>query len=252
MKIIGLVSTYCEGPLALRAIESLTDVCDLTFIFEGPAGQPLPDEDQLPQTRWDAEPLPLFHRGAWLTDAQKRTEIVRIAQTHYVDGEPLWGVWVDGDEILFNGEYLRDWLQSIQWRDEERREEEMKRGVYSPTAGFPIRLIELDGTIMVCRAKVIRIDLIDRYLVSSSGIRFKNGMTMAEGNLPQNANAWFMPHFRLMEKDGRLIYPPPLPGEPFLLHRPALRHPKRVGLRMHEQELSELKKMGVLPEDYQP
>jgi hypothetical protein len=47
-------------------------------------------------------------------------------------------------------------------------------------------------------------------------------------------------------KDGQVFVGPPMPGEPFILHRPLLRHPLRRGHRLHEQERVELEKAGLL------
>lgn len=235
--LVGMLSTYREGSLAELAVESANRACDHVLIFEGPAGEagegPPTSEAAL---SLGAETL----HGSWASDAAKRTAMVKRAQrTLGEKGRPLWGVWIDGDEVLINGEFLRDWLQAVEWNDEEA-------GGTPPTAGFPLRLVELDGTVMVCRAKCVRLDLIDRYVVSSSGIRFKNGVTMAEGNLNQKISEWWTPARRNAVNADRLMLEPPLPGEPFLLHRSPLRHPKRKGLRMHEQEARELERMGVL------
>ena len=233
MKVVGLVSCYREGRLVRKAIESLqVPGIDAVYAFEGQAGPPISaecPESDIPET---ISPLDgALVTGLWQTDAAKRTVMVKHVQNKHPD-ERVWGVWVDGDEVLMNGEYLRDILQALDWRDQE-------------IAGWPIRLVELDGTVATVRAKVIRIDLIANYVVSSSGIRFKTGVTQAEGNLPMRLADWWIPERMAALEQGNMVLSPPLPGEPHLLHRSSLRHPARVGLRMHEQEAVELGKLGV-------
>ncbi len=235
--LVGLCSSYAEGPLVQAAVRSLIEACDQVVVYEGPAGPPL---DGVPATDfgiWEGASNLRIHHGRWRTDAKKRTAMVKWCQEKYAP--PIWGCWVDGDEVLCNGEYLRDWIQQLLWLEETDP-------LDAPRAGFPIPLVEMDGRVNVCRAKVIRIDLIDEYVVSSSGIRFKGGVTMAEGNLPVKLSEWFADRAGPMTNDDALFIPPPLPCEPFLLHRSSLRHPLRRGLRMSDQEASELKRMGVL------
>lgn len=231
--LLGLVSSYKEGNLLRLAVESAERACDRVLVFEGPAGPPL--EEEVPESV-----LPLRHgkvsvkRGVWKTDAAKRTAMVKA--TRGFSGV-VWAVWVDGDEVLVNGEFLRDQLQSILWRDQDAEQ---------PTAGFPIRIVEMDGSVAVCRAKVVRVDLIERYLVSSSGIQFRNGVVMAEGNLPQKVSEWWTAERVRAAGEDRFFLEPPLPGEPFLVHRSPLRHPARARVRMHEQEAAELRRLGLV------
>lgn len=233
MVLLGLCSTYKEGELSRMAIEScLAAHFDQVIVFEGPAGEELPGE--LPDS-W-IPPAVTARNGRWKTDAAKRTAMVKATRGF---SEPTWGVWVDGDEVLLNGEFLRDQLQAVLWRDE--------REGGQPTAGFPLRLVEMDGSVAVCRAKCVRVDLIERYIVSSSGILFRNGAMMAEGNLPMAQAEWWIPERMRLLEEGRMILTPPLPGEPYLLHRSPLRHPERAKVRLHVQEGRELDRLGLLP-----
>lgn len=239
MRVVGLISSYRESLLTRLAFSSVV-ACepDHVYIFEGPAGAPVSAE--CPES-WLPEggPRVTVEHGFWQTDAHKRTQIVKAAQadhdrTH--KGEPLWGVWVDGDEVLINGAFLRDILQALVWRDVPEE---------PPTVGWPIRLVELDGSVAIVRAKVLRIDQISNYVVSSSGIKFKNGVVQAEGNLPMTSAEWWVAERMQLLEQGRYLLSPPLPGEPHLLHRSAFRHPARASVRMHAQELAELEKLGV-------
>lgn len=239
MKVVGLVSSYREGRLIRGAIGSLISAAlDRVFVFEGSAGMIVSaeaPESDLPS--FDVPNLEVHH-GAWPTDAFKRTAMIKHVQQTFPK-EIVWGVWVDGDEVLRNGEFVYDLVQSLVWRDEQTPDE-------PPTAGMPIRLVEMDGTVVVCGAKVIRVDLIANYVVSSSGIKFKNGVTMAQGNLPDRLAAWWVPDRIATVERGERMLDAPLPCEPFLWHRSPLRHPARAGVRMHEQEAQELDRLGVL------
>lgn len=223
------------------AIRSLLAACDRVVVFEGPAGEPLeaavPPSDFSPW--WDGwAPQatiynPAFTRGKWSTDAKKRTAMIESLRPFT---EPTWGVWVDGDEVLCNPEYLRDWLNFADWKEEES-------GVKN--LGWPLKLVEMDGSIAVCQAKVLRVDRIDGYSVSSSVFRDALGQLHGRGNYRATIDEFGTGHHlrQLGEENGGYLFAwPPLPCESFIMHRSKLRHPKRTGLRMHEQEADEIAK----------
>lgn len=113
--------------------------------------------------------------------------------------------------------------------------------------GWPIRLVELDGSVALCRGKVVRVDLIDRYDVSSSAFTNVLGFMHGEGNVPERLSendgaAGFGKRLMLASELDRMIVPSWLVAEPFLVHRSLLRHPARSGLRMHEQEAVEIER----------
>jgi len=242
--IVGLVSSYREGALIRGAVGSLAAAGpDRIYVVEGSAGMIVPAACPETDLGGFASHVELIE-GAWPTDAAKRTGIVKRVQADFPD-QPIWGVWVDGDEVLRNGEFLRDLLQAVLWKDEAAGASIVLPD-NPPTAGFPIRLVEMDGSVVVCRAKVLRVDLVSNYVVSSSGIKFKNGVVQAEGNLPDRIADWWVPgRMEKLEKGERML-DAPLPCEPFLWHRSPLRHPARASVRMHQQETVELARMGVL------
>lgn len=244
--LVALISAYLEGALARGAIRSALEATDQVIVFEGPAGEPL--EGDLPETDYAefGDRITLV-RGAWKTDAAKRTAMVEHCR-RWRNFAPVWGVWVDGDEVLLNGQYLQDELNLLEWEDDPAE----------PFMGWPMKLVELDGGVTVCRGKVVRVDLIDSYSVSSSVFKNVMGNLHGEGNLPLRVsehwaplNHWIqsLPSAEREVAQDRLFLPPPLPCEPFLMHRSALRHPARRGLRMHTQEATELakaeRKLGV-------
>lgn len=172
--IVGLCSSYLEGPLVQGAIRSLHAACDRVVVFEGPAGPPL-DED-VPESDfsycegsrpgWQLDIVP----GSWKTDAKKRTAMIESLRPFT---EPTWGVWIDGDEVLCNPEYLRDWLNFADWKEQETGVENM---------GWPLKIVELDGSIAVAQAKVLRVDRLDSYSVSSSVFKNTLGVLESRGN----------------------------------------------------------------------
>jgi len=110
-------------------------------------------------------------------------------------------------------------------------------------AGWPISLVELDGSVAWCMGKLVRVDLIEKYLISSSFIQMVGGETRTVGNVqcwtPTDGATQFgadtvvdgeyvrTPHWRAR---------PPLQGEPHLQHRWMLRERDRAVERQHRAE----------------
>lgn len=239
--IVGLCSSYKEGPLVQAAIRSLLAACDRVVVFEGPAGLPLdeevPESDFTPFVTNTGDVPWTGESGQWSTDAKKRTAMIESLRPwmRQLD-EPVWGVWIDGDEVLCNPEYLRDWLNFADWKEEET-------GVQN--LGWPLKLVEMDGSISVCQAKVLRVDRIDSYSVSSSVFKDALGQLRGEGNYLAGIDEFGTGHHlrELANPDGGYLFHwPPMPCEPYIMHRWRLRHPRRSGLRMSEQEAVEIEK----------
>lgn len=220
MKIVGLVSAFREGPMLQAAVRSLAAL-DHVVVFEGPVegNPPAGPPSLIPKGTTVIE-------GAWETDAAKRSAMVEwVHSRRWLDGE-TWGLWLDGDEILLWGEYLHDWV----WRVSQQGDDA------NPVAGWPLPLVELDGSVSICMGKLVRVDLIRRYLVSSSFIELVDGSTRTVGNVLywtptegplQRDPATGKPHWRAR---------PPLQGEPHLQHRPVLRSKLRQVERQHVAE----------------
>lgn len=228
--LVCLLSSYREGTLIQGAIRSAQETRAPIHVWEGQAGDETTEGPPTDTTGLDGFH---WHHGRWHTDAAKRTEMVRAMVKLY--GAPLWGLWIDGDEIIVNAQYLPDVIRSVM-------ESEEHDPLDTPRAGIPLHLVERDGRVSIARARCVRIDLIDKYVLSSSGIRFKSGVTQPEGNIPVDGRRWFEDRAEAF-RDGAVFLPPPLPCEPFVLHRSWMRHPLRRGLRMHEQEAAELVKL---------
>lgn len=242
-----MISAYREGRLVRGAIESLQEVgLDRLYIFEGPAGEPLPDE--VPESDY-GEPgawagpsndgSVILHRGRWRTDARKRNEMLQRAKADFPEG-PLWAVIVDADEVLVNGRYLRDRLQSLVWADEAKGAS-VALPENPPMARWPLHLVEQDGSLHVITARVVRADLLRSIDHSSSVVTNVSGVQEGWGNYQVRTAAWIESWLAAID-GGRMIAWPPLPCEPHIVHRSNLRHPLRQSLRMSKQEAAEFAK----------
>jgi hypothetical protein len=249
--IVALISTYLEGRQAQHAVRSALAACDRVIVVEGQAGPALPDAGKVPPTDLGGYSRRVnYHAGRWRSDAEKRTamlEHIRHLQA------PVWVLWLDGDEMLVNGEYLRDWVEHIQWRDELERAEWIKvaptrdlieQNAPAPTMRIPLRLVELDGSISMSYVKLVRGDLVKSYDLSIANLINSAGIAEQAGNLHEHISGWMAAHPRAGE--GYLYWPPgPGPLDPFIVHRSLLRHPLRAGLRMNEQEAAEIAKRAA-------
>lgn len=232
IQLVVLMSLYKEGHLAYEGFKSVLELDCPVIIYEGPAGPPLPQE--VPDTDYSLFGRTSVHRGSWPSDAAKRTSMVKYAQKHWKG--PLWGLWLDGDDLLVNGKWLPGILQAITDQDA------VDGDPAEPVAGWPMLIIENDGSVGINMSRCLRIDLVDEYLVSSSVIRMKGGAELAVGLIPYPWHQW-----RKRREDapeGWEFLRPPIPTEPFTVHRPHLRHPLRRQHRLHQAEPAELDRLG--------
>jgi hypothetical protein len=218
IRTVGLISCYREGSLIRSAVESLAPL-DYLLAAEGPVEGNVSNGPPSELALGRSGPRRMLE-GVWETDAAKRTAMVLEAR--HLWGRPgveLWGLWLDGDEILLWGEYLHDWLERVSQQGDGD----------NPVGGWPLALVELDGSTSLCMGKLLRIDLVRRYLVSSSYLELEGGSRRTVGNV-----LYWSP------KDGPLFEHwrarPPLQGEPHLLHRPILRDRGRDVERQHVAE----------------
>lgn len=236
MKIVGLVSSFREGSLLESAIHSL-EALDAIVVFEGPVEQnaSATGEPSAIPNRVGGLQVSTVH-GEWPADAAKRTAMIEWCQERkWLANEEVWGLWLDGDEVLLWGEYLHDWvLRASQAGTEE-----------NPVAGWPLSLVELDGSVAWCMGKLVRVDLIEKYLISSSFMQMKGGVTVTKGNVqcwtPLDGPTQFVETPKATSPGGIERLPhwrarPPLQGEPHLLHRSRLRAPSRGVERQHRAE----------------
>ncbi len=221
-KIIALISSFEEHPDMLDScIESAKDL-DEIFVVDGPTTFPL-NKMETPGRAWRTPKNKvryMRYTGVWKSDADKRMDILKEAKAWNQDA---WGLWLDADEILLYGNYLRDHCNRA---DEE-----------TATGGTTIRIVEYDGSVAQCYGKLIRIGNIRRYIMSSYEIELENGMTVALPNVPI-CSAGGIPLGEITGRDDPelALKRPPVIGEPHLLHRHGLRNPKREAPRLHETE----------------
>lgn len=243
-----MVSAYKEGRLVRASVQSLLRVgLDALYIFEGPAGEPLgdevPDSDYPFDTRHGSGDAKMFrgtrvvmHTNRWRTDARKRDAMLQRAKEEH-PGE-TWAVIVDGDEVLWNGEYLRDRIESV-----SNENSFYGRSIASvdnpPVVRIPLRLMERDGGLHAITARCFRIDLVRSIDISSSVITNVSGVQEGWGNFPELSTAYLEGMLTAIDR-GHLVAWPPFPCEPVIVHRSHLRHPLRRGLRMSDQESREL------------
>ena len=219
-EIITLISSFMEGDLLNGCIDSAEEIGGPIFVFEGSVGK---DRNLYGKEFHRMTPRKTsyyFRKGEWKSDADKRTDILKVAQAH---NEDAWALWLDGDEILLYGKYLKDHVQ--------RAEQE------TATGGTTIRIVEYDGSVAQCYGKLIRVGTIRRYVMSSYEIELKNGLTVALPNVPI-CSMGGLPLGPIENRDDPILalQRPPLMGEPHLLHRHGLRDPNRTAPRLHDEE----------------
>lgn len=240
MRVVGLVSSFREGRLTLGCLRSLHAVgLDDLLISEGPAGELPEGIMDAPASEFPEGMEELVNFGRWRTDGRKRDAMLKEAKRRHAlhEGEPLWGIWLDGDELLAHGEYLRDRLQAVLWEDEASGR--------PPALNLPLWVREPDNSMGVTGGRLVRLDLISSYEISVSVVRSVGGAEQGLGNVDTDARLWLDFWLQAVES-GRMMAWPPGPLEPCIVHRSHLRHPARKGLRLHEQEAVELAKAGKL------
>lgn len=226
--IVGLVSTFCEGQLAADSVRSLLSCCAAVRVLDGPIGESSSGANT-DWTQFKKEGRVVVGHGHWESDAEKRTALLQTTRRY---STPTWGVIVDADEILVSGEYL---LSMIEYREAQASAAEQV------AINVPLRLVEVDGRIGFVTARVLRLDLIERWLISSYHILLRSGV---EISLP---NAYPLacgePDRMATEETTGLQIRRPHQGEPHILHRSILRAPDREVERQSAAESTEFDRM---------
>lgn len=219
MKIAALISCYEESELVASAIQSASAL-DLVMVFDGPIGQ---DSDYCSRSFQGPLSYTITYDGGWISDASKRTHMLETAKDIFTEDKDFWILWLDGDEILLWGEYLKDHCKRA---DQE-----------TGTGGTTLRIVEYDGSVYQCYGKLIKAAAVKRYVMSVLEVELINGMTVALPNVPI-CHPGGIPYGEIKTVDDPMlaINRPPLQGEPHLLHRHGLRDPERRVERLHDTE----------------
>lgn len=236
--VIGLVSCFREGRLAADAIRTALDGCEHVIAFEGPVSGSEPRGPESELDRFARSNRVTIEHGEWESDAAKRTDMLEHARLFCTSRQRVhpgkkawlnnpWAVWIDGDEVLLYGDMLAANLARAEYE-------------ITGAGGMPIRIVELDGSVAMCYGKVISLNAIKRYLVSSYHVELENGIEVSLPNVPV-CRAGGYPLGEQPNNDDALArwlgtHRAPLHGEPHLLHRSMLRSPERTAPRLHDQE----------------
>ncbi len=229
--IVGLVSCFDEGRLAADAVRSLLPCCHTIRVLDGPIGDA---ESAGFDTDWNAfkrEPRVVVGTGRWETDATKRTELVQSSRRF---GNRIWAVILDGDEVLLSGEHVPSLIDYYEAEAAYRDLEPLR---------CPIRLVDGDGTTSVMTGRILRADLVDRYITSSYHLLLRNGAEVALGN--GKLRACDEPDVSRRDTTTGLQLRRPLQGEPSILHRSHLRPPQRQAERQSAAEGSAWDKLAA-------
>lgn len=218
--MIGLVSTYLEGRLAEDAVRSLLACCQTVIVAEGPIAA---DKDG-PITDWERfrkDQRVIVHEGWWNSDAEKRSWLLEKTRRY---GQ-CWGIILDGDEALINEQHLPAVVDYY--------EAEATNADRDPLR-VPLRLVDGDGTTSVMTGRVLRLDLVERYLISSYHLLLRNGVevSLANGILRRADH----PDVTARDLTTGMQLRRPLQGEPHILHRSFLRPPQRDAERQSVAE----------------
>lgn len=233
-RLVGIVPTFREGPLAASAIHSLLPHVDNVVVFEGPVGHAPADAGHETQLReFRKNPRVILRAGEWKTEADKRNAMLAYTRKF---PSPTWAIYLDADEVMVGAQYVRDYIWAAHTH--------MQEG-HDPTA-LPIHVQEIDGSVGRIH-RIIRMDMLERHVLSMSQLQFMN----------QSVTAVFpdVPVWRPGEPirvEGNEYKGPPLLGTPFIHHRSYLRPPRRGEYRLHAAEVddfnAELQRLGIKPE----
>jgi hypothetical protein len=219
VKVVGLISSWKDGELVAGAARSLLPACDKVYVYDAPiVGAGDEGETSSFERAYSGNSLRVRHsRAQFEDDAAKRTALLKWAQ--HEQGPGTWAVVLDSDEVLLWAEYLRDFLALAAVRP------------VTAAGGFPLRLVELDGSVALVSSRVFPLHALDRYELSVHTVWLKDAP--APIALP-NQQVCYMHGAPLNATDPRCR--PPLQGEPHILHRTMLRDVSRQVERQHEAE----------------
>src|SRR5215469_14569311 len=101
--IVGMVPTYKEGKLARDAIASILPICKAVIVFEGPISNAPSEGIPSDFSSFKKDQRVIIKYGEWDSEVHKRNEMLDFTRRYPA---PVWGVFVDADEIVIWPEYL--------------------------------------------------------------------------------------------------------------------------------------------------
>lgn len=222
--IAVLVSSYMEGQLLVDAVRSATRAADKVLVLEGPVGDRPPTDLEDPALRIVAGTTGVALRlgqyvegdaaaalPPWQADADKRNELLVWAEQHGAD----WCCWLDGDEALMFPEHLRAMVL---------------RAEAEGASGFPLRIVELDGSVAKAPCRVFRTSAVEEFTLGAHQFRsLPSGVVLSLPNI-QICGAGGIPlgyGEATIQAEDLAELRPPVAGEPHILHRAVLRSPER-------------------------
>jgi hypothetical protein len=219
--IVGLTPTYREGPLAAAAVRCLLECCDVVYACEGPAGPPHTDGSE---TVWPKdlirESRVSFTHGEWSSDAAKRNAMLERTRRYPA---PVWGVYLDADEILIGARWLPDLIHAHDVNTPDGED----------AAAIDLLITEVDGSVGRVH-RVFRLDRLEAHLLSMSQLKFRGLESVVTFPL--------IPVWRPGE-EVTAFNRPPLQGEPHIHHRAYYRPPARAEHRLHQAEIDEFRRL---------
>ena len=154
--ILGLITSYREGSLIQGAVRSLLTACDHVVVCDGPVGEPITSGEPSELGRFGKDTRLTQIKREGETDADKRNRILEWVrgQRHFV--RPVWGLWLDADEVLAWPEQVRAYVDNAP----------------ADVVAIPIPKVELSGTTMMAHGRLMRLDLTERYVMGSYQVQF--------------------------------------------------------------------------------
>lgn len=220
-RLVGIVPTYREGPLAASAIRSLLPHVDNVVVFEGAIGDAPEDGYPTELKEFSKNSRVIVKHGRWAGEAAKRNAMLEYTRRMPT---PTWGVYLDADEIFIGAEYVRDLIWAAEVNAMEGR----------AVTAIPIRITEVDSSVGQVH-RIIRLDLLERHVLSMSQLQFKDSQGIV-------ATFPLLPVWRPGEEWDE-HHRPPMQGEPHIHHRAYYRPPKRGEYRLHATEVEEFREL---------
>lgn len=213
-RFVGMLPTYREGPLAASAARTLFECCDVVLSYEGPVGNAPETGDP---TEWPRDlqrnSRLIRKHGTWTDEVAKRNAMLDFTRRY---DPPVWGVYLDADEILLGARWVPDLVYAAERNAEEGR----------AVSAIPLLIQEVDYSVGRIH-RLIRLDLLKRHVLSMSQMVFFGSEVVVTFPV--------IPTWR-PGQDMTPFQRPPMEGEPHIHHRSYYRPKARTDFRLHKEE----------------